>query len=461
MKIYNTLTKSIDEFVSNEPGKVKMYSCGPTVYHYAHIGNLRSYIMQDVLEKSFTYSGYEVTRVMNVTDVGHLSSDGDTGDDKMVKSAKAAHKTVLEIAKMYTDAFFTDFQELNNEMPDVIAPATEHIDDYIKLIEGLIEKDYAYKAGDNIYFDISKLDNYYALTNQTEDELMVGVRDDVIMDEDKRNQADFVLWFTKSKFDNQDLKWDSPFGVGYPGWHIECSAIAIKYFGEYLDVHCGGIDNIFPHHTNEIAQSEAYIGHKWCNYWMHNGHLVLTDGKMSKSKGDFLTLSVLKEKGYNPLSYRYFCLNSHYRNPLVFSYESLDSADNAYKKLKSKINSLDADGEIDEDVVLLYNNKFKSSIDNDLNTSMMITTLYDLLKEVANGATKRFLIDKFDKVLSLDLLVYEKEEIPSEILDLVEERKVAKINKDFARADDIRIKIESLGYQIKDTREGTVISKEV
>ncbi len=459
MKLYNTLTKTIDEFVPITSGKVKMYSCGPTVYHYAHIGNLRNYIMQDVLEKCFTYSGYEVMRVMNITDVGHLTSDGDTGDDKMVSRAKKEHKTVLEIAKMYTDAFFKDFSALNNEMPDIIAPATEHIADYIELIGNLLDKDIAYKAGGNIYFDISKLDEYYVLTNQSEEDLLVGVRDDVIEDDDKRNQADFVLWFTKSKFDNQDLKWDSPFGVGYPGWHIECSAIAIKYFGEYLDIHCGGIDNIFPHHTNEIAQSEAYIGHKWCNYWMHNDHLVMADGKMSKSKGDFLTLSLLIDRGYDPLSYRYFCLNSHYRKPLMFSYDSLDSASNAYKKLLNRVNLLDDSGDFDNDVFDKYVDLFKSAINNDMNTAMMLTVLYDVLKDEMSNKTKLKLIRSFDEVLSLDLLKDNNEEIPSIVLELLKKRKEAKANKDYTSADLYREEIEKLGYVVKDTREGMFVSK--
>ena len=253
---------------------------------------------------------------MNITDVGHLSSDSDSGEDKMVKSAKAQHKSVMDIAKFYTDAFFKDFKKLNCDMPDVVEPATNLIDDYIKIIEVLIEKGYAYKSGGNVYFDISKLNDYYKLTNHKIDELVVGAREEVLYDDNKRNQGDFALWFTKSKFESQELKWDSPFGVGYPGWHIECTGISLKHLGEYLDIHGGGVDNIFPHHTNEIAQSEAYIGHKWCNYWFHNEHLNDESGKMSKSKGAVLSVSVLEEKGYNPLSFRYLCLNSHYRKIL-------------------------------------------------------------------------------------------------------------------------------------------------
>ena len=261
MKLYNTLTKKVENFVPNVEGKVNMYTCGPTVYHFAHIGNLRSYIMEDVLEKTLRYAGYDVKRVMNITDVGHLSSDADTGEDKMLKGAKREHKTVMEIAQFYTDSFFADCDKLNIKTPDVVEPATNCIDNFIEMIEKLLEKGYAYKAGENIYFDTSKLENYYVFGNQNEEELLIGVRDDVTEDENKKNKNDFVLWFTKSKFEDQALKWDSPWGVGYPGWHIECSCISMKHLGEYMDIHCGGVDNMFPHHTNEIAQSEAYLGH--------------------------------------------------------------------------------------------------------------------------------------------------------------------------------------------------------
>ena len=292
-KFYNTLTKKIETVIPHEDGKIAMYTCGPTVYHFAHIGNLRSYIMEDVLEKSLRYVGYDVKRVMNITDVGHLASDADTGEDKMLKGAKREHKTVMEIAKFYTDAFFEDCKKLNIKTPDVVEPATNCIPEFIKMIEGLLEKGYAYQAGGNVYFDTSKLDNYYVFSTQAELETLVGVRDDVDEDTNKKNKTDFVLWFTKSKFEDQALKWDSPWGVGYPGWHIECSCIGIKHLGEYMDIHCGGVDNIFPHHTNEIAQSESYLGHKWCNYWFHVQHLNDKSGKMSKSKGDFLTVSLL------------------------------------------------------------------------------------------------------------------------------------------------------------------------
>ena len=457
MELYNTLTRKIEEFKPWHDNEVTMYTCGPTVYHYAHIGNLRTYIMEDILEKTLNYIGFKVKRCMNITDVGHLSSDADTGDDKMVKSAKSEHKSVLEIAKFYTDAFFKDFEDLNIKKPEIVSPATSNIDEYIKIIEKLLEDGYAYAAGGNIYFDTSKLKNYYVLTNQGEEDLIGGVRDTVEVDENKKNKADFVLWFTKSKFDDQELKWDSPFGMGYPGWHIECSGISIKYLGEYLDIHCGGVDNIFPHHTNEIAQSESFLGHKWCNYWIHGEHLNDQSGKMSKSKGDVLTISTLKEKGYNPLSYRFMCLQSHYRKQLTFSYDSLDGAENAYKKLKSKVLSLNSEGEIDNNIYDEFNNKFKAALASDLNTANALSTLYDVLKSDSNDATKFKLISDFDQVLGLDLTKKEEKNVDEEFIkQKIEERNEAKANKDYAKADAIRDELKNMGIIIKDTREGTI-----
>ncbi len=461
---FNTLTRKVEQFIPNVDGKVAMYTCGPTVYHFAHIGNLRSYIMEDILEKTLRYVGYDVKRVMNITDVGHLTSDADTGEDKMLKGAKREHKTVMEIAKYYTDAFFDDCRKLNIKRPDVVEPATNCIPEFINMVKVLLEKDYAYIAGGNVYFDTSKLDDYYVFSSQSEKELMVGVRDDVSEDINKKNKADFVLWFTKSKFDNQELKWDSPWGVGYPGWHIECSCISMKHLGEYMDIHCGGVDNIFPHHTNEIAQSEAYLGHKWCNYWFHVHHLNDKSGKMSKSKGEFLTVSLLEEKGYNPLVYRLFCLQSHYRKPLEFSYEVLDNMTTAYNKLIKKIGELKADGSVDEEAFAGFRNKFEDAICSDLNTSSAITVIYDVLRSDINDMTKLELIKSFDEVLSLDLLKdhgNDKEssvdsELKEYILAKIEERKAAKKEKDFAKADAIRDELASKGIQIKDTREGTV-----
>ena len=457
MILYNTLGQKKTEFIPHTAGKVNMYTCGPTVYHYAHIGNLRSYIMEDVLEKYLRYAGYDVKRVMNITDVGHLTSDADTGDDKMVEGAKREHKTVMEIAKFYTDAFFDDCKKLNIKTPDVVEPATNCIDEFIAMVQTLMDKGYAYFAGGNVYFDTSKLDSYYVFGNMNADDLDVGVREDVTEDENKRNKTDFVLWFTKSKFEDQALKWDSPWGVGYPGWHIECSAISIKHNGEYLDIHCGGVDNAFPHHTNEIAQSEAYLGHQWCPHWFHVLHLNDARGKMSKSKGEFLTVSLLEEKGYNPLVYRLFCLQSHYRKPLTFSFESLDNAVKAYDRLVSRVASLKAEGEPDMAQAKELDAKFREALDNDLNTSLAITALYDTLKADVSDATKLYLVKEYDKVLGLGLTDAKKpaeESLDSEIEALIAQRQEARKNKDWATADRIRDELAARKIKLIDTPDG-------
>ncbi len=459
MNIYNTLTRKIEKFIPNGE-RVKMYTCGPTVYHYAHIGNLRTYIMEDILEKTLLYNNYKVDRVMNITDVGHLSSDSDSGDDKMVKGAIREHKTVLEIADFYTQKFKEDTNKLNIKWPDTVIKATSCIDKYIKIITKLLDKGYAYISNGNVYFDVTKLDDYYKLTNHQINEMVVGARENVSEDSSKHNQADFVLWFTKSKFTDQELKWESPWGLGYPGWHIECTGISIKYLGEYLDIHCGGVDNIFPHHTNEIAQSESYLGHKWCNYWFHSEHLNDKNGKMSKSNGEFLTLSLLEQKGYNPLAYRLMCLQSHYRKQLEFTYEALDGASSTYDRIKSKIKSIINDNIINEDDFNKYNNLFINALNDDLNTSSAITIMFDTLKADINSGTKLKLLESYDKVLGLDLLKENKKEIDKDlekyILSKIEERNNAKKNKDFALADSIRNELLEKGIILKDTREGTI-----
>ena len=477
MILYNTATRQRENFVPNDPNLVKMYTCGPTVYHFAHIGNLRSYIMEDILEKSLRYAGYNVKRVMNITDVGHLASDADTGEDKMLKGAKRENKTVMEIAKFYTDAFFEDCRKLNIKRPDVVEPATSCIDDYIHIIETLIEKGYAYLAGGNVDFDVSKLKQYYIFNDFSEDDLEVGVREGVEEDENKRNKNDFVLWFTKSKFEDQALKWDSPWGVGYPGWHIECSGISMKHLGEDLDIHCGGIDNAFPHHTNEIAQSESYLGHKWCNYWMHVHHLNTNSGKMSKSKGEFLTVSLLEEKGYDPLVYRLFCLQSHYRKNLVFSWENLDNAVVTYNKLIGKIAALKPAGEaVDSAVFDELKAKFLDALGNDINTALAVTTVYDVLKAKTNDDTKLALLADFDYVLGLDLIskaeakrrelaaaapktgefavISESGEADAEVEALIRARQDAKKAKDYAEADRIRNELKEKGIELTDIPGG-------
>ena len=478
MYLYNSATHKKAEFVPNHPDIVKMYTCGPTVYHFAHIGNLRSYIMEDVLEKYLRFLGYNVKRVMNITDVGHLTSDADEGEDKMLKGARREHKTVMEIAQYYTDAFFEDCRKLNIKRPDVVEPATHCIDEYIKIITRLLEKGYAYIAGGNVYFDTSKLERYYIFNEHKEEDLAVGVREGVEEDLNKRNKNDFVLWFTKSKFEDQALKWDSPWGVGYPGWHIECSGISMKHLGEDLDIHCGGIDNAFPHHTNEIAQSESYLGHKWCNWWVHVLHLNTKDGKMSKSKGEFLTVSLLEEKGYDPLDYRFFCLQSHYRKSLVFTWENLDNAVVAYNKLIAKIAALKpGDAPIDEAAAAELKAKFMKGMDNDINTSMGITVLYDVLKAKTNDETKLAMIDSFDYVLGLDLLkkaaelraknaaqvaapaagftvISEDGEENAEVEALIRQRADAKKAKNFAEAVRIRDELKEQGIEVTDMAGG-------
>ncbi|MCI8414581.1 MAG: cysteine--tRNA ligase [Ruminiclostridium sp.] len=480
MQLYNSATHKKEPFQTHTPGHVEMYTCGPTVYHFAHIGNLRSYIMEDVLEKQLRFDGYEVNRVMNITDVGHLASDADEGEDKMLTGAKREHKSVLEIAQFYTDAFFSDCAKLNIKTPDVVQPATGLIDEYIQIVSGLMEKGYAYLAGGNVYFDTAKLERYYVFNDHNEEDLAVGVREGVEADSNKRNRNDFVLWFTKSKFEDQALKWDSPWGVGYPGWHIECSGISMKFNGEYLDLHCGGIDNAFPHHTNEIAQSESYLGHPWCPQWFHVHHLNTEGGKMSKSKGEFLTVSLLEEKGYDPLVYRFFCLQSHYRKALVFSWENLDNAAGTFQKLIARIAALKPeDGPVEQEQKDALVERFKGALNNDLNTAQAVTCVYDVLKAKTNGATKLAVLGEYDKVLSLDLLakaeakrkeaakataatqngcVITGEGDPA-IDALVLARFEAKKAKNFAEADRIRDELAGQGIVLTDVPGGTKWSR--
>lgn len=458
MKLYNTLTKKVEEFIPNEEGIIRMYTCGPTVYHYQHLGNMRTYITEDVFEKTFKYLGYNVKRVMNITDVGHLKSDGDTGEDKMAIAMEREHKSSKEIADFYTEEFKKDCKLANVRWPGTVVNATSEIDMYIKIITKLLDTGYAYKANGNIYFDTSKDKTYYELSGKKEEDLIVASRDEVEEDTFKKNKADFVLWFTNSKFGNQELQWDSPFGRGFPGWHIECSGISIKYLGEHLDIHFGAEDAIFPHHTNEIAQSESYLGHKWCNYWVHLSWLLTGGIKMSKSLGHVLTISTLKEEGYNPLSYRYFLLGTYYHKQVNFTYELLDQAENAYLKLKKKTSSLVKDGELNQDVFNTYDDKFKDALSNDLGTSNALTLVYDLLKDTTvNNTTKIELIASWDTVLGLNLLEKENVDVDEDyIKDMINKRNEAKQNKDYALADTIRNELLEKGIILKDTREGTL-----
>lgn len=461
--VYNTLTGKKEEIVTVEEGKIRLYTCGPTVYNYAHIGNLRTYVFEDALKKSLEYLGFEVKHVMNITDVGHLESDSDTGEDKMALGASREKKTVWEIARFYEDAFLKDCSLLNIARPTIVCRATEHIQDMINFIKILEEKGFTYIANGNVYFSIEKYPDYNKLANLSMDELEAGSR--VEVDPFKKNPLDFVLWFTNSKFSNQIMQWESPWGTGFPGWHIECSAMSMKYLGDRIDIHCGGVDHIPVHHTNEIAQSESAIGHKWVNYWMHGEFLVLDNGKMSKSSGDFLTVSRLMEEGYSPLDYRYFCLQSRYRKQLAFTFESLSIAQNALKKLKSKVKNISegrkAEDTIDDSRIKEYQDKFSLQLSDDLNIANAFTVLSDVIKDDnLNNTEKLYLIEDFDKVFSLELTAVED---PKDNLDideeyiqsLIQERNDARKQKNWARADEIRNMLLEKNIELLDSREGT------
>ncbi|PID81185.1 MAG: cysteine--tRNA ligase [Clostridiales bacterium] len=460
-KMYNSLSRTVEKFEPYQAGKVRMYTCGPTVYNFAHIGNLRTYISEDILEKSLNYLGYDVLRCMNITDVGHLESDADDGEDKMLKGARRENKTVWQVAQFYTDAFFDDCAKLNIAKPAIIDRATDRIADYIELIQGLEAKGYTYTVDGNVYFDISKFDDYTKLSGMDLEALKTAVRDDVEHDANKRNPQDFVLWFTKSKFANQAMKWDSPWGVGYPGWHIECSVIALKNLGPKLDIHCGGVDHIPVHHTNEIAQTESYTGESWTKYWWHAEFLIDNTGKMSKSKGEFLTLALLEKKGYQPLDYRFYCLGSHYRKQLPFSFDKLDMAKKAYQKLRAKTLPLCkcqlTDQALSTAAVDLQN-QFRAALADDLNTANALTVVYAVLKSELDCAEKHALIAEFDAVLSLDLLVKSTVDsaVDSDWVEgLIAERASAKANKDWATADAIRDQLAAAGVILKDSATGT------
>lgn len=457
MKIYNTLTKKQEEFIPHKENVVNLYTCGPTVYSYAHIGNLRTYIFEDILEKSLKFLGYDVNRVMNITDIGHLENDSDTGEDKMQKAALKEHKKVSEIADFYTKKFVEDCESLNIKIPKIFEKASENIPFTIKMIEKIIENGYGYVSNNNVYFDVKKFKDYYELPGNRNNQ-QVGVRETVDYDSNKKNQEDFALWFTDSKFKNQEMKWDSPWGYGYPGWHIECSGLAIKNLGEYLDIHCGGVDNIFPHHTNEIAQSEAYLGHKWCRYFMHGEHLNLKNAKMSKSLGNVITVDTLKEDNIDPLAYRLTCLQSHYRSQLVLDLEEIKKNGNLLNKIRNKVKNLKEDKKLNEEIIKEYLNQFKDAINNDLNTSLMLKTMYDVLKSDISDSSKIYLLKEFDKVLSLDL--FKEEEIDEDLIkyieDKIKERDQAKKDKNYVLADQIREELKEKNIILKDTKEKTL-----
>ena len=465
MKLYNTMDRKVEEFVPIEEGKVGMYCCGPTVYNYAHIGNLRTYIFEDILHRTLEEAGYRVKHVMNITDVGHLTGDGDDGEDTLGKRSRETGKSVWDIAAFYTDAFFADEKALNIKRPNVVCKATDHIQDMIALIKRLEEKGHTYTAGGNVYFSIDTIDDYGKLAGQKQEDKLSGAR--IAVDGNKRNPQDFVLWFTNSKFGEQAMMWDSPWGRGYPGWHIECSAMSMKYLGETFDIHCGGIDAIPVHHTNEIAQSEAATGHKWVNYWCHGEFLLNDKGKMSKSSGEFLTLPVLVGHGYNALDYRYFCLGGHYRTQLKFSYEALDHAKSARERLNSMVAELKAKAKPESTIsekAESYKDSFFAALFNDLRCPEALAVMWKMLKDnsITEGE-KLSLLYSMDKVLGLDLDKVEakKEEKVGgeEEWKLVEERKQAKAEKNYQRADEIRKELEERGYIVKDTPQGPILQK--
>lgn len=462
--LYNTLSRKKEEFHPIHKDHVGMYTCGPTVYYFAHIGNLRAYIFDDILKRVLRYNNLKVKHVMNITDVGHLTSDADEGEDKMLKGAKREGKTVWEIAKFYEAAFINDITRLNIIMPDVKCRATDHIQDMIDLIKRLEEKGMTYIADGNVYYDIMKFPHYGVLARLNMEELQAGAR--IAVDENKRNPHDFVLWFTKSKFENQEMKWPSPWGVGYPGWHIECSAMSMKYLGEHFDIHCGGIDHIPVHHTNEIAQAEGATGHKWVNFWMHNEFLIMDKGKMSKSEGGILTLSVLQEQGYDPIDYRYLCLNTHYRTPLTFSFESLDAARTTLQGLKNKVLEFrkNNDKKDDTNIVVMekYGADFIDAINDDLNTPKALAVLWSVVRDKdLKDSEKLHLIFKFDDVFGLGLvnIVEETVDVPEDIQKIVDERQDARKNKDFKKSDELRELLKEKGYSVDDSKDGIKVRK--
>lgn len=472
LELYNTMGRTIQEFVPRNPGKVGFYGCGPTVYNYAHIGNLRAFVFQDTLSRALRFLGYEVTHVMNVTDIGHLTDDADDGEDKMVSRAKERGQSVLEIAEFYTKAFFDDIDRLNVLRPTVMCKATDHISQMIELIKRIEANGHTYSAGGNLYFDISTFPAYGALANFNPEDLKAGTRVDI--DTNKRNPFDFVLWFTKSKFENQALVWDSPWGRGYPGWHIECSAMSMEYLGEQFDIHTGGIDHIQIHHTNEIAQSEGAIGKKWVNYWLHNEFLVMDKGKMSKSSGEFLTLQYLIDRGFDPLDYRLFLLGGHYRSQLTFSWESMESARNSRKSLVQRLSRLLENSSAATESPVLpaesrageWLNRFRADLEQDLSTPRALSELQGLIRDTdIPPAEILAAVDRMDCVLGLDLIASAREAVAASrqagaigderIEELIGERANAKKGKNFARADEIRNQLKDSGIILEDTPSGT------
>ncbi len=457
LKVYNTLTRRKEEFVPLNDKVVTMYSCGPTVYSYAHIGNMRAYLFMDSVRRTLKYNGYKLKGVMNITDVGHLLSDGDDGEDKMEKASKEQQKSVYEIAAIYTDAFMKDLAKLNIGKPEIIAKATDHINDMIKYVEALVEKGYGYETSDGIYFDISKFREYGKLSGLDLEGQRAGARVDV--NDEKRNPADFALWKKAPK--EHIMQWESPWGMGYPGWHIECSAMSRKYLGDTFDIHTGGVDHIPVHHENEIAQSEALVGHKTVDYWMHVEFMQVDGGKMSKSLKNTYTVSELEQKGYSAMAFRYFCLNTHYRKKLNFTFEGMDAAKTAYNRLLAAVHSHKGGKSFDEEAVKKYDELFTEAINDDINIPLGLGVLWNMLKEKPSQAIYDLAM-KFDKVLGLALDTEpapEKVEAPEEVIKLAELRLKARKDKDWAQSDVLREQISKLGYQIIDKKDGYDIKK--
>ena len=464
MKLYNTLTRQLEEFKPITEGKVGMYCCGPTVYSYAHIGNLRTYLNEDFLHRTLVRAGYDVHHVMNITDVGHLTSDEDTGEDKMLKAAEQEKMDVLALARKYEDYFFDEEKDLNIIRPRTVCRATEHVKDMIEFVKKLEEKGLAYVSGGNVYFDTVKFGHYGELSWKDISGLQHGAR--VEEDTNKRNPTDFVLWFTSSKFENQILQWDSPWGRGYPGWHIECSVMSSKYLGEHIDIHCGGIDHIPVHHENEKAQSEGCFGHKWVNYWVHNAFLQLKDIKMSKSLGNILTVPALKEKGYNPLAYRYLALTAHYRSELQFTWEALDAAQTAFNNLKARVIEIkkDLSGVVNEAKKTEFLGKFDAAIFNDVATPQALAIMWEVVKESSiNNATKWAILSEMDTIFGLKMDEMKEEAyVPdAEVQALLDARKVARAAKDWAKSDEIRDALKAKGLTVKDLPDGSVEIKRI
>ena len=463
IKFYNTLTKEKEGFKPLEDNTVRMYSCGPTVYSYAHIGNFRAYVFMDTLRRTLEYNGYKLKHVMNITDVGHLESDADEGEDKMEKAAKKENKNPYEIAKYYSEIFFRDMQRLNIEKPEIIAKATEHIQEMLEFVERLVKNGYAYETSKGIYFDISKLDKYPVLSNRKIDEQIAGARVDV--DEEKKSPYDFALWIKAPE--NHIMKWESPWGLSYPGWHIECSAMGRKYLGDQFDIHTGGIDHIPTHHENEIAQSKGLTGKIPARFWMHVEFLQVDGGKMSKSLGNTYTLDQLQEKGIEPLAYKLFCFTAHYRTKLNFTFETALSTQKALNRLREGfVKHQEGLENITEEKIKEYEDKFLATINDDLNIPSAMGLVWEIIRSPEKSKQYAELLLKFDEVLGLDLVnskkyleESQKLELPEEILKLVEERKKARENKDWSLSDQIRDTLKEKGYNVKDSKDGMVIEK--